>query len=304
MCFFSGGVDAFATLIAHIEESPRLVTIFGADINLNDKEGTDNVLQHVANTGNQFKIEYNCIKTNIKDYLNYTYLNELVKKSNDSWWHGFQHGICLIGTAAPFVHILGIKQIYIASSYTKEDNVPCASHPNIDNKVKFGGCQVLHDQYEYNRQQKIQHILEYTKTDSTVQNIQLRVCWMSRGGHNCSKCEKCYRTIFGLIAEGANPELFGFPNVNNDYNRISHDIKRNLIFHNSIITLWTDIQSRIRYNYARKSVVIPPELEWILDFDFSKINKTPRKQTIIVLKKVKDQLRKLRRIISMNRLTL
>lgn len=37
--FFSGGVDAFSTLISHVDEKPILVTLWGSDVKLTDVEG-------------------------------------------------------------------------------------------------------------------------------------------------------------------------------------------------------------------------------------------------------------------------
>ena len=37
--FFSGGVDAFSTLISHVDEKPVLVTLWGSDIKLTDIKG-------------------------------------------------------------------------------------------------------------------------------------------------------------------------------------------------------------------------------------------------------------------------
>ena len=84
-------------------------------------------------------------------------LTKLVEKyANDDWWHGFQHGIGLIGHAAPLAYLFNIDNLYIASSYTIKDKgkVTCASDPTIDNYVKFSDCHVIHDGYEYGRQEK------------------------------------------------------------------------------------------------------------------------------------------------------
>ena len=37
--FFSGGVDAFNTLVNHAEEKPVLLTLWGADVKLDDVSG-------------------------------------------------------------------------------------------------------------------------------------------------------------------------------------------------------------------------------------------------------------------------
>ena len=44
------------------------------------------------------------------------------------------------GHAAPLAFNLKLKTVYIASSYTKDDDVTCASSPTIDNNVEYGCC--------------------------------------------------------------------------------------------------------------------------------------------------------------------
>lgn len=222
--FFSGGVDAFATLVAHAKEYPVLLTVRGADIALDDEEGWSNVTQHVKVTQDTFGCDAIFIMTNFKCFLNYKTLQDLISKSKESWWHGFQYGIGLLGLAAPMACIKGFSTIYIASSHTKNEQVTCASHPSIDNHVAYCGCRIKHDQYEYTRQNKIAHICEYVH--KTNKKLFLRVCWMSRGGKNCGICEKCLRTIYGILAEGRDPENFGFPGVGSQYAKLEKIIRK------------------------------------------------------------------------------
>lgn len=108
-----------------------------------------------CNTNSRYVRFRMCIcKTNFRSFINERKLNCLVKNSGDGWWHGFQHGIGLLGHGAPIAYLKGLKCIYIASSYTPKDNVTCASHPSIDNCVEFCNCHIIHDQYEYSRQEK------------------------------------------------------------------------------------------------------------------------------------------------------
>ena len=39
----------------------------------------------------------------------------------------------------------------------------------------------------------------------------LRVCWMQRNAYNCGKCEKCVRTMLGLVVHGVLDQATGFP---------------------------------------------------------------------------------------------
>ncbi len=207
---FSGGVDAFATLFAHIEERPVLVTLHGADVKLNDDEGWANVVHHVKETARNLNLPTPVlIRTNFREIIRESELNKLVlPKGRDNWWHGFQHGIGISSHAAPVGYKKGLHVVYMASSFTVDYTGPCASDPNIEGHLRFCGCRIFHDRYSFSRQDKIRLIVQ--KREELKSPIQLRVCWISTGGKNCCRCEKCFRTMAGILAEGGKPEEYGF----------------------------------------------------------------------------------------------
>lgn len=286
--FFSGGVDAFNTLVCHHNEKPVLLTVWGADILHSDISGWMNVLSHVKKTAADFNLEYVTIKTSFRMVLNEKRLSKLVKKSGDGWWHGFQHGIGLIGHAAPVAYIKHIPTIYIASSFTKDDvGVTCASDPSIDNYVKYCGTKTIHDGYEFNRQQKIENIVSFVQKNGI--KIQLRVCWISSGGKNCCSCEKCFRTMMGLAAENENPAEYGFYTFNAE--ELKYKLFYKFYFPSFIIGTWKTIQKRCAETHSNDL-----SWKWFVDFDFDKINDLGHKK----LKKTIDQcvlLRAVRKIV-------
>lgn len=207
--FFSGGVDAFTTLIRHHEEKPILLTLRGSDIKLSDEAGWQVVHQHTLETAEQFNLpEPVFITSNFRTFLREGELTNLVKASGDNYWHGYQCGIGLIGHAAPLAFKCKIRATYIASTYTAKDNVISATDPSIDDKVCLSPSSVVHDGYEWDRQRKITAIVEYAHRTETYP--KLRVCWITSGGKNCCQCEKCLRTMYGLMAEGEDPTRYGF----------------------------------------------------------------------------------------------
>ena len=74
-----------------------MLTLWGSDIKIDDQLGWNNVRKHVDETAMMFGLEKIYIKTNFRTFINEGMLNLLVVQSGDSWWHGFQHGIGLIG---------------------------------------------------------------------------------------------------------------------------------------------------------------------------------------------------------------
>ncbi len=266
--FFSGGVDAYHTLISHIDENPVLVTLWGADITFEDQVGWSLVDNHIRRIAGQNNLNYSPIKTSFRRFLDEgTLSNYVFTLTRDNWWYGYQHGIGIIGHIAPLAYQYGIKTVYIASSLTAEDNTTCASDPTIDNFVKFFGCQVIHDGYEYSRLEKTVRISEYVERTNT--SIQLRVCWESEGGSNCCHCEKCYRTILCLLAGKSDPREYGFNYRDDEFADMMKDFEMKLHFlDSSYYVVYKSIQDLMRENY--KINEINQSLRWFYKADLLK----------------------------------
>ena len=175
---FSGGVDAFNTLITHINERPRLLTVHGADVRLDDSKGWKQVENQVDETKNMFNLNSTMVASNfrifIKEDILHTYTMQV---ANEGWWHGFHHMLGLVGLVAPITYMHGCSKLYIASSFCAEDKdeYTCASDPTTDNYVRFCGAQLIHDGYELNRQRKVNNIVDFTKQKKIT--LPIHVCW-------------------------------------------------------------------------------------------------------------------------------
>lgn len=290
--FFSGGVDSFSTLITHIKENLTLITLWGSDIKLNDSEGWQNVKSHAEETAKQFGLKNLFVKSSFRLFIYEGELDKLVgKAAGDMWWHGFQHGIGLIGHAAPYAYNHRLKTVYVPSTYSNKSLafinhqiITCASFPTIDNNVKLASANVYHDGWDYTRQDKIHNITEFAENKNL--NLALRVCWISTGGNNCCKCEKCYRTIYGILAEGKDPKNFGFPVV--DLIQSKKDIKFKITIQN--LEYWNEIQAKFKDNL---NIVASKDLKWIYNIDFNKVNEYPPKRLFLFVKKVYYKIKEL-----------
>ncbi len=176
VAFFSGGVDAFNTMTCHLDEKPTLITVWGADVKIDDLDGWNKVEKHISDTCCEFDIDYVTVKSSFREFLDEWKMTEQVLNSGDGWWHGFQHGLGIISHAAPIMYMLKKKTIYFASSFTAADKgkVTCASDPTIDNYIHFCGSNVIHDGYEFTRQDKVHNLTQFV--NKTGKNISLRVC--------------------------------------------------------------------------------------------------------------------------------
>jgi len=162
-----------------------------------------------------------------------------------------------------------LSTVYIASSNCPADGVVrCASNPTTDNYVRYAGCQVKHDGFEYSRQDKVRNVVDFAK--ETGKQITLHACWQSQTGKNCCHCEKCYRTMAAILAEGADPVAYGFYEAKQtlpDMQR--YIIEGKALNANLAVSYWRHIRDSICRN---RSVLRQTEywkyLKWIANADF------------------------------------
>lgn len=285
ICFFSGGVDAFNTLLHHLKENVTLLTLWGADVKLKDQNGWNNVLSHIESTSKKFNIDYVTIKSNLKDFFDYNLLYDKIKHIKKEWWHDFQHGIGVISYAAPISYLIKKKTVYFASSFTAKDigSYTCASDPTIDNFVRFCGAKVIHDGYEFSRQDKVHNIVKYCLKNN--KKLELRVCWQSTGGKNCCQCEKCYRTMLAIFAEGEDPRNYGF-NYNKKQLRQIKYCNDDRFNYNK----YSEIQRRMREKCSIDE--LPKELRWFYKMDIRKLGNNSYKVIGKFKGKIKNKLKR------------
>ena len=267
--FFSGGLDAVHTLVRHLEERPALISIWGSDIRFENADGWEVVHKGIAEYAEKYNLPDVVIRSSFRDFDNEGLLHKTFSAQlKDGWWHGVKHGIGLLGHAAPYAYLHGVSTMYIASSHCPEDgHVRCSSNPLTDNHVRYANARVVHDGFERSRQNKVKDVVDYV--NRTGDQLSLHVCWESQSGNNCCCCEKCYRTLVGLIAECADPVLYGFEDSQTTLCNIRERILGNPIYFEAMTSYWTHIQKRIVDNQRilRKRPVWK-YIKWILKADF------------------------------------
>ena len=271
--FFSGGLDSYQTLINHLDEKPVLLSVWGSDIEYDNTDGWKTVHKVIKNIAKQYNLKEAVIRSTFREFDAEGILSrDFSKQLRDNWWHGVKHGIGLLGHVAPYAWMKNISLMYIAASHSPENGiVRCASHPSIDNQVKYCGCQVVHDGFEYNRQNKITNLINFCKDRNEI--IELHVCWQSQDGNNCCNCEKCYRTMAGIWAEGEDPQDFGFNNANQALKNMKIFIKNNTeMFDEMIDDYWITIQKRaIENKDLIKSKTFYKDFKWFLTVDLKNL---------------------------------
>lgn len=264
---FSGGVDGLNTLVRNHDVIERFVTVWGADIPCTNDKSWENAYSGILKQAKAFGLDSSFIKTDMRVFINERKLTRLMSDggfNGHGWWHDLQHSIALLGLSSIVAYLYGCKIMYIAASYSVDDKKyhQCASDPSIDNLFKCAGISVSHDGYEENRQTRIQNIVDFANLNKM--KIPIRACYASHIGVNCCNCEKCGRTILGILAAGGDPSEFGF-----DYSEKQFDT---LMF-------------KLRYYYpmvydfyraAPKSVIenhvtLPNSASWLMDSNLQNI---------------------------------
>ncbi len=217
-------------------------------------------------------MEINFIKTNLHEFIDEGPLNvDFGRYLTGSWWGGFHHGIGILGLCAPITVAKHIEALLIAASCTREFKYPWGSHRLIDNKLSWGDVKVVHDCYELSRQEKIRYVLKNYITIGKHYPT-LRSCYSRFRDFNCSTCEKCCRTITGLVLENIDPNKCGFSIDSKFFDFVKANLTKGrggLIQDYGEVFVWSDIQRHIPKAMSHNLYNSEEFFRWLRDFDVS-----------------------------------
>lgn len=272
---YTSGIDSLVSYLRHQDKKPNLFTVWGkgeATYSYNEKTA-----QELIKFSNKEGVKLNFVKTNVEQVIDRRLIHE---RFGLDWWENLSHAIVLTGSCAPPTCFENIGTLFIASGSTRKFNHPWGSHPLIDNNICWSNTRIIHDGYEMTRQEKIRVVLKKHVTETGDYPV-LRVCARLRIGANCGKCEKCCRSIVGLILDGIDPNKCGF-DVNPD---VLGYVKKRILdgkiaarkglaesrvqLINRIGTRgeWEDIQNHIPKNIDNDIYSSKVFFEWLRSFD-------------------------------------
>lgn len=277
LLYFSGGVDAYSSLIRHEEENLIILTVCGADTYYNNKKGLEVILRKNQEIADSHHVKMLYLISSFRKFIDENRINDyLVPLIEDNYWHAFQHSVGMFGLSVGYIHKYGIQKIYFASSFSSKDKlkIRCGSDPTIDNLVRIANLgEVSHDLFELGRQDKIKMLADYH--ERTRRPVKLRVCYRSTDGENCCKCEKCIRTIMGILAENKDPREFGFDyEPDKIYLRFTQVLKqtnRERGKEGLIQSRFEEIQHKLRKIYPEIEKA-PKELQFFLSSDIEQLS--------------------------------
>ena len=190
---FTGGVDSFYALISAKTPPGVLVYAHGYDIALEDRIRLDAFLAGFRETAAAFGTRSVLIATNLHQ-------------------HSASEGIDLRrshgGALAALGHVMAeeVERIVIPSSYPYHDPKPWGSHWDMDPLWSSRRMAVEHADATFRRDGKVRAI-----ADHSMVRRHLRVCLATKTPTgNCSRCEKCIRTMIAFAMCGQLDECEAF----------------------------------------------------------------------------------------------
>lgn len=192
-CFFSGGVDAFYTLLKNLDEVTHLIFVHGFDIPLTHQSLRTRATRTVREVAEELGKPLVEVEANLRTF----------GKAPIDW--GKYHGPVLASIALLFQH--RFRKVLIPATFDYAHLVPWGSHPLLDPMWGTERMDFEHDGCEVTRPEKVAYISEYE-----IAMEGLRVCSKIRDNpYNCGRCGKCLMTMISLRAAGALERCKTFP---------------------------------------------------------------------------------------------
>jgi len=197
--FMSGGMDSLATLRKNrLNFSPGhpaylrdCLMVHGFDIGGVVARGAkyhvfERARQRLAPVAREAGVELIPLYTNLRHLYD----------ERQFWLNRFYSAVL-----AACAHALAkrLDLVYIASGLDYPKLAPCGSHPLLDPEYSSYELRLKHAHTELTRLEKIRLVADW---EVALQNF--RVCLANKPDlYNCGRCEKCIRTMVGLLAAGA-----------------------------------------------------------------------------------------------------
>jgi len=207
--FFSGGIDSFATLrvnrlgfpLEHPWSIKDGLLVYGLELDV--PQAFEYVLSSLSEAAEDAGITLIPVYTNL--YLQFR--DEDAPKHFYFWIYEFG-GSALAAVAHAFARRLTVASI--AATHDLYHPEPMGSHPLLDPNFGSTDLRIRHDLFALSRLERTKLIADW---DVALQH--LRVCNRYKhyqpGKLNCGQCEKCVRTMLGLLVLGVLDRTRVFP---------------------------------------------------------------------------------------------
>jgi len=185
---------------------------------LNDKQFE--VLEMFDTIFDSIKVVGHLVTTNMQKMLHADNLLiglDGVFENKLGWWLNVAKGLSLQAITAPLCYELKIPILFLPATLSIQYQTMMSMDPRVTNFVTWADTICVHDSFEFTRQEKLKVINNYSLVKQ--EPVYLYVCQDRTQNGNCCRCKRCALTIMGLVLAGADPEVFGFYDVDLDYIR-------------------------------------------------------------------------------------
>lgn len=213
--FFSAGVDSTFTVLRR-PDAGTWITVHGFDMPLANAAAFAEHERRLGRIAQDYGKRFVAVATNIRE-----------TRWRRAHWELVSHGPALAAVGLLFES--HFSEILIPSSYDYDSLDPWGSHPLLDAQYSTLRTKFVHDGVALTRTEKIGYLAGHERALR-----ELHVCYRgadSKGQdhQNCSRCEKCYRTMIALDLFGKLDEAPLFDRAKFDKRRIrkiyiSHDL--------------------------------------------------------------------------------
>mgnify|MGYP001606790418 CR=1 FL=1 len=202
---YSGGLDALTTYIRHRDAKPELFSFFGADVPLKQTKLVEACRKSFKEFADLERVKHWCMESDFWTLFDHKKL----KRWTSNWWGETCHAMVLAALTAP-VRYRQLGKLWIASSHAAGSiDYGWGSDYDLDNRLHWGSTRLEEDYPHASRFEKMKYFKDFPQYHRF-----LRVCytWWNWSGNriNCSRCEKCYRSICELLLNGVDPEKCNF----------------------------------------------------------------------------------------------
>jgi len=277
---FSHGLDAVYTALHNADKQQTLITVWGSDVQIEENTLWTHVERKCHQFAQDYGFEFSCVKSNFKSFFKTRKLEKLAPDVFH-WWSSSMQGLGYTGLTAPILVTQNCTHLFMGASHTQRFPYPRGSHPLIENNIAFAGIGVTHHG-PIQRNKKINFIKNYSEIHA-LEKPFLRVCWgKSPEGGNCTKCEKCLRTIVDLLIQGEAPVDWGFNVTIPQAIETAKDVLPSWKKQHAYSGIqWQCMQNSIKDLYRNNTsrlLSMPPHLTdfftWLLEYDFTKLTQT------------------------------
>lgn len=278
---FSGGIDSITSYLRNKVEHPTLITLLMNEDRYRPYYDTLKTAFHdfASHQGNDIHF----IRTDIWNGTNNVVNN--VALADDvglpTWWRTVSHGLVTVGLCAPLTVSVGIGNVRFASAFHDKHGVQEGSFYLSKTEFCWADIKNIHDSTDLTRQQKIRDFLKghadlyrYLLVCNNLGTYQTPSKKLYP--ENCGYCEKCLRTIAGLILEGIDPIQCNFVVGDDILSFIQHSMTSgSLNLTEDSELFWRDIQEHAFNPKVDFNDVIGQKysarkfFDWFKDFDMN-----------------------------------